>query len=858
MASQYPQPDSYHHTRTKSSVLAGLPFLHKRTPSAGAGLSGNASTEFINTPIYESMHFLPSDHPHSRALGEIQQNQQTQPPPLPPKKSREVKRPNTMYEEGFRSLHKKTLSSISLKSLASREIDKVTKPKEPKPSKPKKTKSSTNLAALLSRPKSSRSLHKEAEAEARAQKDKENRNPVSSSPIEATRPPPIYAQFSSEHFAKQPLGGKFLEDEIDRYSPENYSPGKQRNFYKGPGYQPTLTNTRNEGLERPKMPYLPSSFSLQDISRKVSNGSRKSAELMRRVSGGNRPSFDRQITGSSAKSDVSDKAVPSKGSRVLAAVSAFGGRSQKQDVQSDSVLQDKDVDREFEAMLDRRNIPEHQRGKMRSLAMSMKKDFVKQDWAEIAAAKNGRPGTNGSDSSADATTGTQAVPEVKAKRPRSRTFTLSRNSSKESMSLTKKKTDGTFGKHSRTKSTESGNGGAKSLTATGVAAAQSIIAKAKGQLPDDFVSYLRKVQKPELVEVGRLHKLRLLLRNETVAWTDGFVGQGGMEEIVEEHEDALLHEVLLCLKALSTTALALHHLDKIQHTLFPALLHMIFDEEKKGPSEFTTRNIVASLLFTYLKSAPLSERSHRAKILLSYLRDPEPTESLRPVEFVLDMRRPRPYRVWNKEVVNVTKEVFWIFLHNLNVVALPGARHHDSETMIGSSNSTIASLMTNTSFDAQNPHHVFMARHFPQELPPVPAAPYVGGVEWDATNYLATHLDLLNGILSCLPTITERNTLREQMRVSGWEKCLGGTLRLCKEKFYGGVHAGLRCWVAAAVEDGWETRDVRNGPAPESKSPVRQSPKKAAAAALEPPPKIDMKLDFSGGRKVPVNDDMWL
>lgn len=509
--------------------------MHKRTPSAGATLS-TASNEFVATPVYEAMPFLPPDHPHSRALGEIQQNQQT--PPLSPKKSREGKRPNTMTEEGFRSLHKKTLSSISLKSLAGRDTEKGTKSKESKSSKPKKTKSSTNLATLLSRPKSSRSLHKEAEAEARAQKDKENRTPTSSSPAETRRPPPIYAQFSSEHFAKQPLGGKFLEDEIDRYTPENYSPGKQRNFYKGAGHQPTLTK-RDEGLERPKMPYLPSSFSVQDITRKVSNGSRKSAELMRRVSGGKRPSFDRKITASSVRSELSDKAAPSKGQRVLAAVSAFGGKTQKVEVQSEGGLQDKDVDREFEAMLDRRNIPEHQRGKMRNLAMSMKKDFVRQDWAEIAAAKNGRPGTNGSDSSADATKGTQAVPEVKAKRPRSRTFTLSRGSSKEPQSPTKKKPEGTFGKHSRTKSTETGAGGSKSLAATGVAAAQSIIAKAKGQLPDDFVSYLRKVQKPELVEVGRLHKLRLLLRNETVAWTDEFIGQSGMEEIV-----GLLHRTM--------------------------------------------------------------------------------------------------------------------------------------------------------------------------------------------------------------------------------------------------------------------------------------------------------------------------
>ncbi|KAK2627325.1 hypothetical protein QTJ16_003291 [Diplocarpon rosae] len=866
MASQYPQSDSYHHKRAKSSVLSGLSFIHKRNPSAGATLPPRTASEFTASPVYESVPFLPLDHPHSRALGEIHQNQQSQ-LPLSQKKSREAKRPNTT-EEGPK-LHKKTLSSISLKSLAGKDTDKATKSKEPKSNKPKKTKSTTNLAALLTRPKSSRSLHKESQAEARVQKDKENRNPVTSSPVESAPPPPIYAQFSSQYFTKQPLGGKFLEDEIDLYTPENYSPGKQRNFYEGHGQQPTLTK-RDEGLERPRMPYLPSSFSVQDISRKVSNRSRKSAELIRRVSGGRRPSLDRRTTGSSTRSGGSETAGPSKGQRVLAAVSALGGgRPQKSEAMSDVVLHDKDIDREFEAMLDRRNIPEHQRGKMRNLAMPMKKDFVRQDWAEIAAAKNGRPGTNGSDSSADAANAAQVVPEVKAKRPRSRAFTLSRGNSKEpSPNKKQNKTEGSLGNHPRTKSTDISLAGAKSLTATGVAAAQSMIAKAKGQSPDDFVSYLRKVQKPELVEVGRLHKLRLLLRNETVAWTDEFIVQGGMGEIVgllhrtmevewrEEHEDTLLHEVLLCLKALSTTALALHHLGEIQQTLFPALLHMIFDEEKKGPSEFTTRNIVTSLLFTYLKSAPVSERCQRAKTLLSYLRDPEPTESQRPVGFVLDMRRPRPYRVWCKEAVNVTKEVFWIFLHNLNVVALPGARHHDSETMYETSNSTIASLMSNSSFDSSNPHHLYMARYFPPELPPVPAAPYVGGVEWDATNYLASHLDLVNGIISCLPTQSERNALREQMLVSGWEKCFGGTLRLCKEKFYGGVHAGLRCWVAAAVDDGWDTRDVRCGPAVEPRSPAK-SPKKMVGPS-EPAPKIEMKLDFSGTEKKPVSNDIWL
>ena len=51
--------------------------------------------------------------------------------------------------------------------------------------------------------------------------------------------------------------------------------------------------------------------------------------------------------------------------------------------------------------------------------------------------------------------------------------------------------------------------------------------------PSDFVHYLREIQKPEMVEVGKMHKLRLLLRNETVSWVDTFIADGGMDEIVQ-------------------------------------------------------------------------------------------------------------------------------------------------------------------------------------------------------------------------------------------------------------------------------------------------------------------------------------
>ena len=537
MASNYPPLDASHHRRAKSSVLKS--FIHKRTTSNGTALpspTDDAAATSRANGTNQGMAFLPPDHPHSRALGELQQNQQTQ-TPLSPKKSREGKRLNTC-DDGFKSLHKKTLSSISLKSLSGKDDDKSTKLKEPKEKTPKKTKSSTNLASLLSRPKSSKSLHKDAaDQEARAQKDKENRSPVTPTDA-ALRPPPIYAQFSSEYFAKQPLGGKFLEDEIDLYTPKNYSPSKQRNFFEGPNTQPTLTkrDDRVQG-QRPKSTYLPSSFSIQDISRRISGGSsRNSADIQRRSFGGQRPSFDRKRTDNSTKSD---NAAANRGQRAAVTVSAFSGKSKHSETTSECILEDGDVDQEFEAMLDRRNIPEHQRGKMRSLALSMKKDFIRQDWAEIAAAKNGRPGTNSSGSSADAAVVPEDTPEVKSKRPRSRTFTLSRASSKESPSPTKKKAEASLGLYSRKNSSDRIASGSKSLTATTAGVAQILIAKAKGQTPDDFVLYLRKVPKPQAVEVGRLHKLRLLLRNEMVAWTDEFIRQGGMEEIV-----GLLHRTM--------------------------------------------------------------------------------------------------------------------------------------------------------------------------------------------------------------------------------------------------------------------------------------------------------------------------
>ncbi|KAH0544551.1 hypothetical protein FGG08_001323 [Glutinoglossum americanum] len=879
-----------HHRRTKSSVLKSIitPRNHKRNPSAGAAIS--YSTPNDPKSIYNTTTPLPLLHvdnlsTNTTPLGELFQSRECAPTLSKKQANGPDDRPAT---SPGRPLHKKTLSSVSLSSLAAKHRAREGKTEdktrggdaggEPKDAgkKLKKSKSQTNFQALLSRPKSSKGC--EQAPESRNPKDKENRTPPTS-PI--TAPPPIYAQFASRPVqsgtaTNVPLSGvSDVDREMSLYTPQAYTPSKQRNFH-GLYERPTLAKRDEIVSRRPKSAYLPSSTSTSSFvetlanirksstnralppasPRDASGGEKSGAGQPRRVSWEERVSKHRssgENSRTAAEKPKEGLTVAKRGSRVMAAVAAFNGRSK--DIKKDVQMDPKNIESAFEALLNMRQ-------KLRSLDTHIKADFIKQDKAESATAKSA-PSSSARTTLWGATPSTSTTPEQqeqvergkissgvmkensgpsspgKRARPRSKTFSISRT---DVSPIKKQKSDsGTTGRakssnFSTSSSTASLHsfGGAQ-VTTTGPAG------KPKPAIPEEFVAYLRKVQKPENVEVGRLHKLRLVLRNERVAWVDSFITMGGMDEIIsllhrimkvewrEEHEDALLHEVLLCLKALCTTVIALQRLSDIQSSLFPALLNMIFDAEKKGPSEFTTRGIIFSLIFTYLEAAPPHERASRAQIILSYLRDPSPPEDAQPLRFITEMHQPRPYRVWCKEIVNVTKEVFWIFLHGLNVVPI-------------------------ASVPAITENETYMQIHFPRERPPVPAAPYVGGVEWEATNYLANHLDLMNGLIASLPTFKKRNTLREELKVSGFEKMMGISLRTCKEKFYGAVHDGLKTWATAAAADGWDVRDVRMGP-PVTEKRERGSPKKKKDIE-DLPPKVELpKLELgNAGQKV----DAWV
>ncbi|EAQ85091.1 hypothetical protein CHGG_09105 [Chaetomium globosum CBS 148.51] len=864
-----------HHQRSKSSVLRSLMGGgHKRNNSDGSGLpSAPLVAPIATTPAFHmsQQSLSPSRHSgvfhvgfdaaaaaamepqrYAHALGELQQNRQErsperrgrdrggrsdQPPPASPTKT------------GF--------STISLRAFGrDRDSSKPPKTRDNSPTKPKKAKSATSLAALI-RPKSMKNLKQlltdEGDAPAK-EKDKENRSPpnsMGSDHYTSLAPPtPIFAQFASPHFGPP---SPRLESPVDMPIKSGYPPAARA------------------GAPAPSLQKKPRPKSFQTyISRKEDDTTKGS-------------------TGSGGSDSRSKRLTWGKGSTSSAAAPRpmIGSRSNSSAPEAVApapempAIDPKDIAKHLEAMLDRRNIPENQRYKMRNLSETIKMEFIRQDWAEMQAkldrppSHDGKPRA-GSGTGPPATSLPEQQPQLdennggspakkeKKKHGRGLSLTIVRGTGNKSNpgSPAKKKGDSTLGRHFRTKSTESLVSEPPSPFSSSYGS--SFLGKVKGQqLPGDFVAYLQKVHQPELVESRQAAQAAPPAPQRDRRLDRGLYSPGRHEgnrraATPEEHEDALLHENLLCLKALCTTDMALQYLHSIHATLFPALLHMIFDPEKKGPSEFTTRNIITSLLLTYIECATPQERATRAQTVLGFLRDPEPKEEDRPVDFVLEMRRERPYRVWCKEVVNVTKEVFWIFLHNLNIVALPSADRKTS-----SSSTTSSSARDQPPLDQL----AYQARHFPQERPPVPAAPYVGGVEWDATNYLASHLDLLNAILACAgPTRHERNELRAQLRISGWERCLGGSLRLCKEKFYGAVHDGLRRWVAAAHDDAWDVRDVRYGPPPESRAkrarpaspPKKLAPPTATPVAAEAPPRIEMpRLDF-GGSGAARSNEPWL
>jgi len=488
---------------------------HRRNNSDGSALPAatlvpapgvHLSTQGLNDVAYGYPHLAPKMS--FQALGELQQNRQDQSERSPERTRERGQAPPSPQKGAF--------ATISLKALGVKESSKFSKGKEPtSPTKPKKAKSSTNLSALLSRPKSIKNLKQLiSDEEARSAKDKENRTPPSSVANEHAIPPPIYAQFASHNFGSLESPQSTLGDPFGGQAAG------------GSGRAAGISTGDGLGKQRPKS-YQPPATGLE--------GKLGSAE--------GRQGRSKQSTDDVARKRMTwgkgESSSRPSGKNIF---HGLGVRSKSStSMKSEPFIDPKDIDKHLEAMLDRRNIPENQRYKMRNLSDTIKTEFIRQDWAE-AKENPERPGTNESLRSADGSAdGGSDQDDGKKKHARGISLTtMGKGANKAPPSPTKKqKTGSSLGRHFRSKSSENVAVDQPSPLAEAPSNG-GIFAKVKGQQrPADFVSYLRKVQKPELVEVGKLHKLRLLLRNETVAWTEEFIRQGGMEEIV-----GLLHRIM--------------------------------------------------------------------------------------------------------------------------------------------------------------------------------------------------------------------------------------------------------------------------------------------------------------------------
>jgi hypothetical protein len=375
-------PAAAGHKRNKSaSVLKSIMSskTHKRMPSDGLELKKNqaAGAPYMTASNFQTP-MLPPDHPDSRMRPATHTESIPTAPPSPTKSLHTSASPK-------KSLHKKTLSSVSLRTLAGRDEKQKDKKsmdarrsrdEEPVGDKPKKTKSSTNLAAMFGKGRAK----DRSQSPTKQPRDQENTTPNTTPPNSSNAPAPlrapIWAEFSSTPLqevtstTRVPLNDqrRSVEDEIALYTPQNYSPTKQRNFF---DYgQPSLQQ-RPVVKERPKSMAAPKTSSTASIfetfgrkktSERVPLSDTKGNEGRVKESASSknmpsRPPFGRSSTDTSRKElnsrPVAQATVSAKKpNRVMAAVAAFNGKSRQMEAPtSPTKLDAKTVDAEFEVVL---------------------------------------------------------------------------------------------------------------------------------------------------------------------------------------------------------------------------------------------------------------------------------------------------------------------------------------------------------------------------------------------------------------------------------------------------------------------------------------------------------------------------
>lgn len=236
--------------------------------------------------------------------------------------------------------------------------------------------------------------------------------------------------------------------------------------------------------------------------------------------------------------------------------------------------------------------------------------------------------------------------------------------------------------------------------------------------PSSFCTILDATPSATL-EVEIVKKLRLHLRNESASWTEEFLREGGYDCILsrlgellqfewreEQHDDKLLHSLLECVKAISTSVVGCAAIRSSFPSPFLPLITLIYSD--KRPGEVVSRQLIVEilqLLFDLFPSGSLpsfNEQDRRREfwddknllaastrsnlvtlphphknvftLVRSLLLTPAPRAAeapevpLTPHGFIDSLHKPRIYKTYLQELSDVCRDYFWVFCHPNNTI----------------------------------------------------------------------------------------------------------------------------------------------------------------------------------------------
>ncbi|EKM58484.1 uncharacterized protein PHACADRAFT_117477 [Phanerochaete carnosa HHB-10118-sp] len=349
--------------------------------------------------------------------------------------------------------------------------------------------------------------------------------------------------------------------------------------------------------------------------------------------------------------------------------------------------------------------------------------------------------------------------------------------------------------------------------------------------PRRYCNLLQSASSLQL-DIEVVKKLRLMLRNESASWTEEFVWTGGynalllrLQEILdvewreEQHDDQILHELLRCVKALSTSAIGCVALRSCCPTPFQPLITLLYSD--KRPGEVGTKQLIVGLLLILFDLYPPSSlpstggvptntngttRTHGRSLSVpwevmpgpsslvtlpaphattfSLVRSllltpaPPPAEDPRvpisPHPFIEELHTPRIYKTYLQELNDICRDYFWVFCHP---------------------NNTIWNL------DETDEDKV--------EKPRAPGG-MTGGVEFEAMSYMTLHFKFVNAVAASaeqvnVPREHELSAYRLHcdLFLSGIDRVIL-VARKASTTYYPTLHLEIARYIAAATRSGYE------------------------------------------------------